>query len=214
MREPAPGEPSLVNALDFAESDIGRCVWDCDHTDLLSLSEDGRTIAWPPRKAASMLRGLRRRILRQPDFYPPAWVPAPTHLHLHSGNYKVEFHVSEMASAQIGLGFMLLWNVGPDWGFYGYLGSSPSAWAYDPSTGDVVCNTKSIQGNLPTFGDARTGSVAVHLSLPRQAAGEATFCVRDVDAQTIPLPEGSVVVPAACLLRESQRVTLASLEKP
>ena len=114
-----------------------------------------------------------------------------------------------MARAQIGVGFMLLWSVGPDWGFFGYLGASSTAWAYDPSTGDVVCNTESIQGGLPKFADGRTGEVSVHLDLPRHAEGSARFLVEGVYTRVIPLPEGAVVLPAACLLTESQRVTLA-----
>ena len=62
-----------------------------------------------------------------------------------------------MASRQIGVGFMLLWNIGPDWGLFGYLGASATAWSYDPSTGDVVSATKSIQMLLPLLG------FAVHL---------------------------------------------------
>lgn len=213
MGEQAPNEPTLVSASDLAESDIGTCVWDCDHTERLALSNGGQTITWRPRKPEGIFRRLWRRLARQTDFYPPAWVPAPTRLRLHSGSYRWEFVVEEMASAQIGVGFMLLWDVGPDWGFFGYLGSSPSAWAYDPSTGDVVCNTQSIQGNLPQFSDRHTGTVSVHLSLPRRAAGAATFRVSGVDADAIALPKGAVVVPAACLLRETQSVSLANLER-
>lgn len=118
-----------------------------------------------------------------------------------------------MASAQIGVGFILLWDVGPDWGFFGYLGASPAAWAYDPSTGDVVGNTQSIEGDLPKFADGRTGVVSVHLDLPRRGDGSARFRVDGVDTQRIPLPKGAVVLPAACFLRETQRVTLAQFER-
>jgi hypothetical protein len=96
------------------------------------------------------------------------------------------------------------------WGFFGYLGSSPSAWAYDPSTGDVVYNTKSIQGGLPKITDGSAGVVTVRLDLPRDAAGTGGFSMNGTDSHPIRLPEGSVVLPAACFLKESQKVSLAN----
>jgi hypothetical protein len=134
-------------------------------------------------------------------------------LHLHSGSFRWDFVVEEMARAQVGVGFMLLWDIGPDWGFFGYLGASPTACAYDPSTGDVVRNTKSIQGDLPKFADRHTGIVSVHLDLPRLAEGSARFLVNGAETRAIPLPEGAVVLPAACFLKEGQRVTLANLQR-
>lgn len=209
MSDPKAGEPHLLNAASLAEADVGSCEWDCDHnSSLLAVSPDGRTIEWRPRrmKVWEKLMAFRRK-----DFYPPAWVPASTRMHLHSGTFSLDFVVDEMARAQIGVGFMLLWNVGPDWGFFGYLGASPTAWAYDPSTGDVVCNTKSIQGGLPKFENGRTGLVSVRLELPRGEEGFGSFIVDGLETQRIPLPAGAVVLPAACLLRESQRVTLSGL---
>ena len=203
MSEPPEHEPALLAAIALAESDVGLCEWDRDHNrDLLSVSNSGLTIEWGSRKPE--YKG---------KFYPPAWVPAPTRLHLHSGKFHWDFVVEEMARAQIGIGIMLLWDVGPDWGFFGYLGASPTAWAYDPSTGDVVCNTESIQGGLPKFADGHTGIVTVHLDLPRHAEGSARFLVNGADTQDIPLPEGAVVLPAACFLKESQRVTLVRFER-
>lgn len=35
---------------------------------------------------------------------------------------KWDFEVSGLAGRQIGVGFMLDWDIGPDWGFFGYLG--------------------------------------------------------------------------------------------
>jgi hypothetical protein len=84
-------------------------------------------------------------------------VQASTELKLHSATFQLDFVVEDMKNAQIGVGFMLLWDVGPDWGFFGYLGSSPTASAYDPFTGDVVTSTRSIEAGLPKFGDGRTG---------------------------------------------------------
>lgn len=196
-------EPALLKASDLSESDIGSFEWDPTHNShILTVSNNGKTIEWGPRK---------------PEYtgklYPPAWVPATTLAHLHSGEFRWDFVVEEMASCQIGIGFMLLWDIGPDWGFFGYLGASPSAWAYDPSTGDVVRNTRSIEGDLPKFADRRTGIVSVRLELPRFGEGTGRFRVNGVDTKGIHLPEGAVVLPAACLLRETQRVTLARFER-
>jgi len=203
MSQPPEHQPALLNAIAVAESDVGSCEWDRDHNaDLLLVSSDGQTIEWGPRKPKY-----------KAEFYPPAWVPASTRLRLHSGNFRWDFVVEEMARGQIGVGFMLLWDVGPDWGFFGYLGASPTAWAYDPSTGDVVCNTESVEGGLPKFVDGHTGIVSVDLDLPRRAEGSARFRVNGVDTRRIRLPQGAVVLPAACFFKEAQRVTLARYQR-
>jgi hypothetical protein len=211
MNDPTREEPRLLSAASLAEADVGTFEWDRDHvSSLLAVSPDGRTIEWRPRKVRVWQKFVS---LTRKDSYPPAWVPASTRMHVHSGTFRLDFVVDEMARAQIGIGFMLLWNAGPDWGFFGYLGSSPTAWAYDPSTGDVVCNTNSIQGGLPKFWDGRTGLVSVRLELPRHAEGFGSFIVDGLETRRIPLPAGAVVLPAACLLRESQRVTLRGYER-
>lgn len=203
MSEPKGSAPVLVNAASLPEADTGSCEWDRDHNaSLLSVSQDGRTVEWGPRKPEF-----------QGKIYPPAWVPASTRMHLHSGTFRWDFVVDEMARTQIGVGFMLLWDVGPDWGFFGYLGASPTAWAYDPSTGDIVCNTRSIRGDLPKFSDGRTGVVSVQLHLPRHDEGSGSFVVDGLETHRIRLPAGAVVLPAACLLEESQRVTLNRYER-
>ena len=193
----------LLSAMNLIESDIGVCEWNRLHnSDLLTVSDDGGTIGWESRKPTYVGK-----------HYPPAWVPASTRLKLHSGIFRLDFVVEEMKNAQIGVGFMLLWDAGPDWGFFGYLGASPTAWAYDPSTGDVVNNTRSIQGSLPKFVDGRTGVISVHFELPRDGKGAARFAVDGVASRTIALSDGAVVLPAACLLKEGQRVRLAGFEK-
>jgi hypothetical protein len=202
MSGPAAPEPSLLKATAVAMKDRGAFEWDAEHNaDTLSVSNSGRTIEWGPRKP------------EYEGMYPPAWVPAQTRARLHSGRFQWDFVVEEMAEGQIGIGFMLLWDLGPDWGFFGYLGASSTAWAYDLSTGDVVCDTRSIEGGLPTSADGHTGIVTVHLELPRQARGKARFSVDGVDTRSIELPEGAVILPAACLLRESQKVTLSGLRE-
>ena len=143
----------------------------------------------------------------------PAFVPASTRSQLHSGTYRWDFVIDEMAAAQIGIGFMLLWDVGPDWGFFGYLGASSSAWAYDPSTGDIVRNTESIHGGLPTLADGHTGVVSVELNVPRHAEGNARFMVDGVATPRVELPASAVMLPAACFLKERQKVTLANFRR-
>jgi hypothetical protein len=193
--------PSLLQAKAFAHDDIGTAKWSAEHNgELLTVTNNGRTIEWKPQQPGE-------------DKRTPAWVPASTCLHLHSGRFRWDFTVDEMASRQIGVGFMLLWDVGPDWGFFGYLGASPTAWSYDPSTGDVVCATESIQNGLPKFVDGHTGVVSVELNLPRNAEGLCKFIVDDVETLPIALPAGAVVLPAACLLKETQKVTLSNLRK-
>lgn len=200
---PLKTQPSLLKAKTLAETDKGTFEWDCSHnSDHLTVSNSGQTIEWVPGSPES--KGKK---------YSPSWVPASTLSHLHSGEYHWDFVVDEMASAQIGVGFMLGWDIGPDWGFYGYLGSSSSAWSYDPSTGDVVFNTRSIQGGLPTIINGHTGIVSVRLDLPRDTQGTATFSIDGTDTQPIHLPEGSVVLPAACFLKETQKVTLAAFRQ-
>jgi hypothetical protein len=120
---------------------------------------------------------------------------------------------------QIGVGFLLDWTlVGPDWGFYGYLGSSPSAWSYDPSTGDIVSATESITepaGSLPKF-QSKEGRIGLLFDLPLEAEGTARF-VNDgvtLDAtHTISLPPAAVVLPACCLLKRGQKVAITKCEK-
>src|ERR1041384_4807137 len=102
-------EPVLLKATTFAVADIGSFEWDAGHNaDLLTVFNNGLTIEWGPRKPQYTGK-----------YYPPAWVPASTRCQLHSACVQWDFVIEELASAQIGIGFMLLWNIGPDWGFFG-----------------------------------------------------------------------------------------------
>ena len=76
-----------------------------------------------------------------------AWVPVPTKAKMHSGKWSLEFHVKSIQKRQIGVGFLVDRNIGPDWRFFGYLGSLSSGWSYDPSTGDIVSATETIHGH-------------------------------------------------------------------
>jgi hypothetical protein len=195
-------EPTLCNASEFDEQHIGSLTWDASHnSDYLSVSDDRSSVEWGPRK--SSYEGA----------YPPAWVPIRSEAHLHSGTFSWDFVIEEMASNQIGVGFLLQWDQGLDWGFYGYLGAGATAWAYDPSTGDIVTRTESIAGGLPTFVDGRSGVVSVRLELPRTRPGRGVFVVNGTESPPIELPSGAVVVPAGCLLREGQRVRLGNLSR-
>jgi hypothetical protein len=139
------------------------------------------------------------------------WIPVETEAKLHSGKWSLEFYVESMQDRQIGLGFLLDWNVGPDWGFFGYLGSSSSAWSYDPSTGDIVTNTNSIHGNLPKFTE-NSGVIGLELDLPSDNIGKFTFIVDGVRTSTKQLPNsGAVAIPAVCLLSIGQKVTIRNL---
>lgn len=207
MQEPPRQQPVLLEAWNLDVSDIGTLEWDrTSNSDRLTVSDDGLAVEWDPRKSPGH------------EKLPPVWIPAPTSSHLHSGSFRWDFVVERMGRAQIGLGFLLQWDVGPDWGFFGYLGASPTAWAYDPSTGDIVRNTRSIEGGLPKFpkpilsANRKGGVVSVVLDLPRRAEGTAHFVVEKVSSRPIALPAGAVVVPAACLLQEGQRVRLAAFE--
>ena len=83
MREPGAPEPTLLEATTIAESEIGSCEWNSDHnTDLLTVSNNGQSIGWGPRKPEY-----------EGKHYPPAWVPASTRLHLHSGQYQWDYVV-------------------------------------------------------------------------------------------------------------------------
>ena len=198
---PQRPEPSFLEAEAFDEGDTGTVEWSSKHNDhLLSITNAGQTIEWTPKE-------------RGEGDLPPVWVPATTLLHLHSGRFRWDFKIEEMAEAQIGVGFMILWDVGPDWGFFGYLGASNTAWSYDPSTGDVVTATESIQGGLPRFTNMRSGTVSVELNLPRHSAGTGKFVIDDIESHEVTLPEGAVILPAACFLRETQRITLENFHQ-
>lgn len=117
------------------------------------------------------------------------------------------------------MGFLLDWTlVGPDWGFYGYLGSSHTGWSYDPSTGDIVSGTESITqpaGSLPKFTGAG-GTIAIEFHLPVGAAGHARFVIDGVkldEKHNIELPASAVVVPACCLLKKGQKIVITRCDK-
>lgn len=187
-------QPKIANAMIYKEGDIGKAEWDIEHNkESLLFSNNNQTVEWNPKNGQI------------------AFLPATISLHLHSGKFIFDFNIEEMNSAQIGVGFMLLWDNGLlDWGFFGYLGAGFYAWSYDPSTGDVVNAENSIQGGLPKFENKHSGIITIELNLPRNAEGEGRFIVNCVESNPIKLPIGAVVVPAATLLKRDQEITISN----
>ena len=191
------GEPYLLNSSKFSseqKSDFGQFRFtDRRNEDSpLRFTNDHCTVEWatPPQLA---------------------WVPVSTKAKLHSGKWSLEFHVESMQKRQIGVGFLLDWNIGPNWGFFGYLGSSSSAWSYDPSTGDIVSATESIHGHLPKF-NGDSGVIGLEVDLPVNEKGKFTFIIDGIRTPTKELQNsGAVVIPAVCLLSIRQRVTIKNL---
>ena len=144
-----------------------------------------------------------------------AWIPVETQFYLFDGEFSLDFLIDDMKGYQIGIGFLQVWDfsegkTGVDWGFYGYLGSSDSAYSYDPSTGDVVTNTKELYSGFPILKQNK-GVVTLRLNLPAEASGEAWFVIEGIETNKIKLPVGSVITPAVCLSRKGQKVTITNL---
>lgn len=193
--------PELVSAKNLKLDQVGEFAWDSTlNTNDLLYSEQGLRATWQQEHMAPG------------DVAPRIWVPVQSLARFHSGDFSWEFQVEHIGDAQIGIGFMLDWTIGPDWGFYGYLGSSSSAWAYDPTSGDVVIDTRSIEGGLPVFSSGQ-GLVRVEAHLPRERAGLVRFVIEGRNSQAIELPEGAVLVPAACFLGLGQTVILQNLSR-
>lgn len=192
-------EPELIKASSREPKDIGEFAWDTTlNAEDITYGENGKSAVWSQREAGGV--------------GPRLWVPLQSLSRLHSGDFSWSYEIKDMGQAQIGVGFMLDWTIGPDWGVFGYLGSSSSAWAYDPSSGDVVIATASIEGGLPVMAEGY-GSVEVQAHLPREGKGLARFVVDGCPSRAVALPAGSVLVPAACLLEEAQSVTLRDFRR-
>jgi hypothetical protein len=97
----------------------------------------------------------------------------------------------------------------PDWGFFGYLGAGKNAWSYDAFEGAIVTEENATHKGLPTVKDG--GTVSVRLDL--KTKHECMFVVGGVETPAIKLPAGAVVIPAACLLKRGQSVTLANFRR-
>ena len=153
----------------------------------LTILNDGRTLAWRRDSVAS-------------------WLGSQTTARLAGGSYSWDFIIEEIADRQIGVGIML---VPPDWGFFRYLGAGRNAWAYDAYEGAIVTQTKAIYSDLPRI--ERRGTVSVSLDLENSRS--CTFLVDNEVTPAIQLPDDATVIPAACLLRKGQIVTIANFHR-
>src|SRR5262245_7341963 len=162
--------------------------WDDQHTQKpLSISEDGYTLSWNNDSKA-------------------VWLGSQTTGRLAKGVFTWDFKIEEIAERQIGVGILL---DPPNWGFFGYLGAGKNAWSYDAFEGAIVTEEKAIHSGLPKI--RKSGTVSVRLDLKRK--NECVFIVDGKETPAIALPPGSVVIPAACLLKKGQVVTLANLKR-
>jgi hypothetical protein len=163
-------------------------TWDKAQTqEPLTISADGLTLSWDSDKQF-------------------AWLASQTTGRLAGGVFAWDFRIDRIAERQIGVGIML---DPPDWGFFGYLGAGRNAWSYDAFEGAIVTETEAMHVGLPTVRDG--GTVSVRLDL--KAKNECVFIVGGVETPTIRLPAGAVVIPAACLLKRGQSVTLVNFRR-
>jgi hypothetical protein len=163
-------------------------AWDRAHTqDPLTISDDGLTLSWATDKQF-------------------AWLGSQTAGRLSGGVFAWDFRIDAIAGRQIGVGIML---DPPDWGFFGYLGAGKNAWSYDAFEGAIVTETEATHTGLPTI--RGSGTVSVRLDL--KTKNECVFVVGGVETPAIRLPAGAVVIPAACLLKRGQSVTLANFRR-
>lgn len=190
-------QPQLAKAISYKENDIGKVEWNTKHNDdFLIFSNENKTMHWNPKAENA------------------TFLPATTSLHLHSWEYLLDFKIEKMWNRQIAVGFMLLWdNWLLDRGLYWYLWAWWSAWAYDPSTGDVVSATQSIQWWLPKFEDWDSWTITIELNIPRDWEWTGRFIVNGIKSWLIRLPIWSVIVPAACLLKKEQKITIENFKK-
>jgi hypothetical protein len=87
-------EPRLANSSTLDKNAIGTLQFDTNHPQVskhLKVSDDKHTVEW--EKSLTV-----------------AWLQAPTTAKLHSGKYTFDFVVENMASRQIGVGFLLDWE--------------------------------------------------------------------------------------------------------
>ena len=73
----------------------------------------------------------------------------------------------------------------------------------------IVTEEEAIHSGLPRI--RKSGTVSMRLDLKRKH--ECVFVVDGKEAPAISLPQGAVVIPAACLLKKGQVVTLANLQR-
>jgi len=89
------------------------------------------------------------------------------------------------------------------------LGAAKNAWSYDAFEGAIVTEEEAIHKDLPKI--QSSGTVSVRLDLKEK--NQCVFIVDGMKTPAISLPRGAVVIPAACLLKKGQVVTLANLKR-
>ena len=61
MSDATSHEPTLLKAVALSERDVGSWEWDRNHnSDLVSVSNQGHTIEWGPKKPESAMRSKMR----------------------------------------------------------------------------------------------------------------------------------------------------------
>jgi hypothetical protein len=162
--------------------------WDEEHTQKpLTISQDGLTLSWDSDSKA-------------------VWLGSQTTARLSGGVFAWDFQIEEIAGRQIGVGILL---DPPDWGFYGYLGAGKHAWSYDAFEGAIVTEEEAIHAGLPKI--RKRGTVSVRLDLKKKH--QCVFVVGGAETPAIALPQGAVVIPAACLLKKGQVVRLVNFQR-
>lgn len=140
----------VIDKKEMKENDKEKCVdnsqlhWNTNQTtDSLSITDNEQKVHWTQDIEA-------------------AWMGTQCLPILKNGIFEWEFEIGPLQNHQIGVGLMVY---PPNWGFFGYLGAGANAWSYDPSTGDIVTETESMKGNLPTIDKENGGIIKVILDL-------------------------------------------------
>jgi hypothetical protein len=185
----SPGGKEVKMAEKLADvADPQPLRWDEKHTQKpLTISKDGLRLSWDSDSKA-------------------VWLGSQTTGRLSGGVFTWDFKIEEIAERQIGVGILL---DPPDWGFFGYLGAGKNAWSYDAFEGAIVTEEKAIHSGLPKI--RKSGTVSVRLDL--KTKNECVFIVDGKGTPAISLPQGAVAIPAACLLKKGQVVTVANLKR-
>ncbi len=165
-------------------------IWDKENTSSdIKISKDKKTISWETDKYF-------------------AWQCAESEALLKGKDYQFDFEMKGMSDAQMAVGFL----VNPiDWGFYGYLGAGQNAYAYDPSSGHIVTETRELFSGLTKI--KNSGKVTLRLYLSRHPQ-TAVFIVNETESPIITLPDKAEVIPGACLFKKGQSVKITNIIAP
>lgn len=134
---------------------------------------------------------------------------------LHSGKWSLEFRIKSMQNFHIAVGFAIPRHYKLEDIYEGYprrMGAGSSDRWYDPSTGDIVCDTHSIHDNLPKF-TKDSGIIGLELDLSLEENGSFTFIVNGVRTPTKSLRPKTIAQPAIFLFKKGQKVVLKNLKR-